>query len=288
MSFQLHQSLNLLLLLVIGSFVANVYLSWMEMVLIIGFTLFIEHLFLFLNSNRTFYLSYASLTTAVGVSVLVYASSLWIYFFIITLGLLQKHFLLLDKQHFFNPSNFALMMALLFFYEDAHFITGQFGDEIVFSMVVFVLALSILVRVGRVLIPFLFIFFYLLLQYLLVVYFDPTLTFQQLYHRFYSVTFMLFIYFMLTDPSVTPAKWEEQVVFVFLVVLGATLLDCFYGFRVQHLFMSLFFVSFFVHYKRYKKLSKQEFKLVIGILFLVVLSLLYIEYQPPYYFEMNG
>ncbi|CAA6813484.1 MAG: Unknown protein [uncultured Sulfurovum sp.] len=288
MSIQLHQSLNLLLLLVIGFFTANVYLTWIDIVFILCFTLVIEHIFLYFNSSREFYVSYSALTTAVGVMVLIYASSIWIYFLIITLGLAQKHFLTLSSKHFFNPSNFALIIALLFFYEDARFVTGQFGDEVLFSMVVFVLALSILVRVGRVLIPFLFIFFYLLLQYLLVVYFDPTITFQQISHRFYSVTFMLFIYFMLTDPLVTPAKWQEQVVFVFFIVLGATLLDRFYGFRVQHLFMSVFLVSFFVHYRRYKKLSQQELKLVVTILFLVIVSLIYIEYQAPYYFEMNG
>ena len=144
MPFQLHQSLNLLLLLVIGSFTANVYLTWIDIICILCFTLFIEHLFLYLNPSRNFYVSYSALTTAVGVMVLVYASSLWIYFLIITLGLAQKHFLTLGSKHFFNPSNFALIMALLFFYEDARFVTGQFGDELLFSMVVFVLALSIL------------------------------------------------------------------------------------------------------------------------------------------------
>ena len=288
MSFQLHQSLNLLLLLIIASFTANVHLAWMDIVFIIAFTLFIEHLFIYFNTSREFYFSYSALTTAIGVTVLIYANSLWIYFLIITLGLAQKHFLTLDSKHFFNPSNFALIVGLVFFYEDAHLIAGQFGDELLLSMIVFVLALSVLVRVGRVLIPFLFLGFYLLFQYILVVQFDPSLTFQHVYHRFYSVTFMLFIYFMLTDPLVTPSKWEEQVMFIFLVVLAATLLDRFYGFRVQHLFMSLFFFSFFVHYRRYKKLSVQELKLVVTILFLIVGSLVYIEYQEPYYFEMNG
>ncbi|CAA6807848.1 MAG: Unknown protein [uncultured Sulfurovum sp.] len=288
MSLQLHQSLNLLLLLIIGSFTANVHLAWMDIVLIITFTLLIEHLLLYFNNTRTFYFSYSAVTTAVGVIVLIYANTLWIYFFIITLGLAQKHFLTLDAKHFFNPSNFALIVGLLFFYEDAHLITGQFGDEVLFSMLVFVLALSILVRVGRVLIPFLFVFFYLFLQYLLVVYFDPSITFQHLYHRFYSVTFMLFIYFMLTDPCVTPSKWKEQTLFVFLVVLLATLLDRFYGFRVQHLFMSLFFFSFFVHFESFKKLRPSELKFLLTILFVIMSALVYIEHQAPYYFEMNG
>lgn len=287
-SLQLHQSLNLLFLLFLGVTFSNVHLSWVNILTLIVFTLFVEHLFLYFNKHRPFYFSYASLTTAVGVIVLIYANALWVYFVIITLGLAQKHFLLLKERHFFNPSNFALIMGLFLFYEDAHMLAGQFGDEVLFSMVVLVLALSILVRVGRFLIPFLFLFFYLGLQYLLIVHFDPVQTFQEIYHRFFSVTFMLFIYFMLTDPSVTPEKWQEQVVFIFLVVFIATLLDRYYGYRVQHLFMSLFFFSFWVHYRRFKSLSLRELKLVMTILFMVIVMLVVIQSQEPYYFEMNG
>jgi hypothetical protein len=260
----------------------------MNIVVIIGFTLFVEHLFLYLNKHRPFYFSYASLTTAVGVIVLIYAHSLWVYLIIITLGLAQKHFLLLKERHLFNPSNFALIVGLFLFYDESHMIAGQFGDELLFSMIVFVLALSILVRVGRFLIPFFFLFFYLSLQYLLIIPFDPVVTFQEIYHRFFSVTFMLFIYFMLTDPRVTPEKWQEQLIFIFVVVLVATLLDRYYGYRVQHLFMSLFFFSFWVHHRRFKSLSLQELKLVMIILFLVVVMLFVIQSQEPYYFEMNG
>jgi len=287
-SLQLHQSINLLLLLLIGVTFSNVHLAWMDIVLIVLFTLSVEHLFLYFNKHRTFYVSYSSLTTAVGVMVLIYANSLWIYFLIITLGLAQKHFLLLKKQHLFNPSNFALIIALFLFYEESHMIAGQFGDELLFSMIVLVLALSILVRVGRLFVPFFFLFFYLLLQYLLVVHYDPVMTFQEIYHRFFSVTFMLFIYFMLTDPRVTPGKWSGQFLFIFSVVLLATLLDRFYGYRVQHLFMSLFFFSFWVHYQRFKNLSLRELKLVMTILFLVIVMLVVIQSQEPYYFEMNG
>jgi hypothetical protein len=259
-----------------------------EITFILLFTLSIEHLFLYLNKNRTFYFSYSSVTTAVGIMVLIYANFLWIYFLIITLALAQKHFLLLKERHFFNPSNFALTVALFLFYEESHLIAGQFGDELLFSMIVLVLALSILVRVGRLLIPFLFLFFYLLLQYLFVVTYDPIVTFQEVYHRFFSVTFMLFIYFMLTDPQVTPEKWQGQTVFIFLVVLLVTFLDRYYGYRVQHLFMSLFFFSFWVHYRRFKSLSLRELKLVVTILFSVVVMLFVIQSQEPYYFEMNG
>ena len=288
MPLQLHQNLNLLLLLIIGSFFATIPLSWVDIGLIIIFTFFVEHLFLYFNKSRDFYLSYSAFSTAIGVVVLVYSTSLWIYFLIITLGLLQKHFLNIEQKHLFNPSNFALIMALLLFYDDAHIISGQLGDEPLFSMVVFVLAMSMLVRVQRWIVPIMFVFFYLFLQYVFIVSYDPVVFFEEIYYRFFSVTFMLFIYFMLTDPSVTPSSWRGQIVFVFLIVLFTTLLDRFYGYRVQHLFMSVFFFSFFVNLLPLKRLSLTQLKLAVIILFLVVSSLVYIELQAPYYFEMNG
>ena len=288
MPLQLHQNINLLFLLIVGSFVANIHLNWVDIVFILAFTLFIEHLFLFFNKKRAFYFSYSAISTAVGVIVLMYSTKLWIYFVVIALGLFQKHFLTIRGKHFFNPSNFSLMMALLLFYNDAHMVLGQLGDELWLSVIVFIVAGIMLVRVDRWVIPLVFIVSYLVFQYLLVLSYDPVMIFEDVYLRFYSVTFMLFIYFMLTDPPVTPSSHKEQIVFAMLVALMATLLDRYFGYRVQHLFMSVFFFSFFVHYRTFKTLSSREITYLVTIFCLMVGVLFYIELQPPYYFEMNG
>ena len=285
---QLHQNINLFLLLIVGSFVSHIYLGWVEIVAILIFTIVTEHIFLYLNRDREFYLSYSSLSTAIGVIVLIYSPHLWIYFVVIALGLFQKHFITSHNHHFFNPSNFALIMALLFFYEDAHIISGQFGDERWFSLLVSSLALVILIRVNRWIIPIAFTVSYLLLQYLLIVEYDPVLLFEDVYHRLYSVTFVLFIYFMLTDPPVTPSKWYQQIAFAFLVALFSTLLDRFYGFRVQHLFMAVLFFSIFINLLRADREFIALLKLTAIILSFVMATLTYIEMQSPYYFEMEG
>ena len=288
MPIQLHQNINLFLLLVVGSFVAHIYLGWVDIVAILLFTFFIEHIFLYFNKRRDFYFSYSSFSTAIGVIVLMYSPHLWIYFVVIALGLFQKHYLVFEGKQFFNPSNFSLMMALLFFYKDAHIITGQFGDELWLAFVVSFLAIVILIRVNRWIIPLAFVLAYLLLQYFLVVLYDPVVIFEDIYHRFYSVTFILFIYFMLTDPPVTPSKWYWQIAFAFLVALMATLLDRWYGFRVQHLFMAVFLFSLFVNLLKVEREFIPLLKLSGIILFFVVAILIFIEIQPPYYFEMEG
>ncbi len=288
MPLQLHQNINLFLLLIVGSFVAHIHLGWVELIAILVFTVFVEHFFLYFNKSREFYFSYSSFSTAIGVIVLMYSPHLWIYFVVIALGLAQKHFITFEGKQFFNPSNFSLMMALLFFYNDAHIISGQFGDELWLAFVVSFLAIVILVRVNRWIIPFAFVLSYLFFQHFLVVLYDPVVIFEDIYHRFYSVTFILFIYFMLTDPPVTPSKWYWQIAFAFLVALMAVLLDRFYGFRVQHLFMAVFFFSLFVNFLKVDKEFIPLLKLSAIILFFVVAILTFIEMQPPYYFEMEG
>jgi hypothetical protein len=285
---QLHQNINLFLLLIVGSFVAHIYLGWVDIVAILAFTIFVEHLLLYFNKRRDFYFSYSAFSTAIGVIVLMYSPHLYIYFIVITLGLFQKHFITFKGKQFFNPSNFALIMALLFFYKDAHIISGQFGDELWLTLVVSFVAIIILIRVNRWIIPLAFIGSYLLLQYLLIVNYDPVILFEDIYHRLYSVTFVLFIYFMLTDPPVTPSKWYEQIGFAFAVALMATLLDRFDGYRVQHLFMAVFFFSIFVNLLKVEKDFIALLKLTAIILFFTIATLSYIEMQTPYYFEMEG
>ncbi len=290
MSIQLHQNINLLFLLIVGSFMAQIHLSWVDIVLVLSFTIFVEHIFLYFNSQRTFYFSYSSISTAVGVIVLMYSANLWIYFVVITLGLFQKHFLTINNRHLFNPSNFGLMMALLLFYHDAHMVLGQLGEEMWLSSTVFLVALVMLIRVNRWIIPIVFTLFYLLFQYTLVMAYDPVMIFEDIYRRFYSVTFTLFIYFMLTDPPVTPSKWYYQILFSFVVAFFASWLDRVYGFRVQHLFMSVFLFSMFTPLLKEKEESmvlKDWVKSAI-ILFLAIGVIILVEIQEPYYFEMQG
>jgi len=281
---QLQQNVNLLLLLIWGYFTANFYLSWGEILAVVLFTLLIEHLFLYFNTKRNFYLSFSALSTSISVIFLLYASSLWIYLILILLALAQKHFLVFKRKHLFNPSNFVLIMGLLLFYNQAHLLSNQLGDNIFLAMVVSVLALSMLVRAKRWVISLSFMIFYLLLQYILVVGYDLSITFESIYLRFYSITFILFIYFMLSDPMTTPNRWQEQLVFSFLIAFSSVLLDRHFGYRLQHLFMMLFLFSFLFN----AFALKLEFKRGVTILLLIIVSLVWIEFQPPYYFEMNG
>jgi len=288
---QAQQLFNLFLLLIAGKYVAHIYLAWQEIVGILFFTLGSEHLLLYVKYKTLQYFSFSALSTAIGVMLMMVSTHYYLYFILIFAALSQKHFIHYRTQHFFNPSNFALIMGLLFFYHDTHLVLGQLGDSLTFALLVCAIAIVILYRVKRWLLPLIFILTYLVSQYTIIVSSDPMMLMETVWYRFYSVSFIVFILFMLTDPRTTPSKVSYQMVFGAALALLATFLDYIDGFRVQHMFMALFLFSPLVVLLEKYSHAENKMKLLllsIAILLLSLSVIIYIEIQPPYYFEMDG
>jgi len=283
---QLHQFINLIILFILGYYFANIYLDISTLLLILVFTFLFEHILIYIKSKEINYISYSSLSTAMGVGMMMVSTKSYILIVLIALALLQKHFLRYKDIHYFNPSNFALISGLLLFYNKTHIVLGQLGDELWFQVVLWIMALFILIRVDRWLIPLLFIATYILSQYYLVVYYDPMIILDSVIDRFYSVSFILFILFMLTDPKTTPKSYVLEIVFGVLIAFLSTLLDRWYGFRVEHLFEVLFVIT--PLFALEKVWDKTNFLIVSILLVLSTSAIIYIQLQPPYYFEMDS
>lgn len=291
MHSQLQQVGTLFLLLLVGKYVAHIYLPWSSIVALLLFTTIIEHSYIYIKEKKLDFFSFSALSTSIGVMLMMATPHLWIYAVVIGLGLLQKHILTINGRHFFNPSNFALLLGLMLFYSDAHIVLGQLGDSLWLEVVIILLAILILYRVDRWIIPIVFSLSYLLLQYLLVVSYDPVLIMEEVYHRFYSVSFMVFVLFMLTDPRTTPSRVWQQSCFALFVAFIAVCFDRLNGFRVQHLFMALFLLSLFVPLLtlwQQKSDKKYLFIMTLTMFFLALSAIIFIEGKPPYYFEMDG
>jgi Na+-translocating ferredoxin:NAD+ oxidoreductase RnfD subunit len=213
----------------------------------------------------------------------------WIYILVLVLTIFQKHLLTVDKNHFFNPSNFALIAAIALFYNETHIITGQLGEQLWLSALVVALAVAILVRVDRWAISLVFVLSYVVLQYFMVVGYDPVMTFEMIYERFYAVSFIVFVAFMLTDPRTTPGPKVQQIIFAIIIAAISTYLDRVNGFRVQHLFMALFVSSVWTPLLNAKVENRKKILILSSILFILAVGvIMFIENQPPYYFEMEG
>lgn len=285
-TIQMHQFIILSILLAFGMYDANIYISWMQLLLILIFTLVTEHLMILYTTRGAMYFSYSSLSSAIGITLMLISTHLYVYLASILLALGQKHFIKIKNKHIFNPSNFALICALFFFYDDAHLAMGQLGDSRIFMGLVIVLSLSILIRVNRYMIPLSFLFFYVLFSYIFILSYDPVMTVDDLWHRFYSVSAIVFIVFMLTDPVTTPSNRVLQILFGISIALGAVFLDRMNGFRVQHLFISLFLFTLLFKFSFRYNTKERLLWSTLAILSLAVIT--NIQLQSPYYLEMDG
>jgi len=285
---QLQQFLTLLSLFTIGKVMAFVYPSWLLAAAIIFWAFGIEHAMMAWRNGTIGHVSYSALSTALGVMLMLAVPQSGIYFVLMVLALGQKHFLRRYGYHFFNPSNFALMSALLLFYSQAHLVLGQLGDARWMRVLIVLLALAILLRVQRWMIPAVFVAAYLFFQNHWVVGYDPVLTSEMVGERFYSAAFIVFVVFMLTDPRTTPSKGWQQVLFGVMVAVIASGMDRWNGFRVQHLFMALFLLTPWVPWLvAEKKEAKKVLLLWGGVLFFVAMgAIILIENRAPYYYEM--
>lgn len=286
MGVQQQQFLNLLILVLLGTFFSNLYLSWYEILGVLGFTFLFEYYRVGFSRQN---IPYSSLSTSLGIMLMMVSFHFYIYLIVIILALFQKYYLKINHRHFFNPSNFALIMALTLFYDDTHIVLGQLGDGLWLGLLLGLLGIVILVRVNRWIIPLFFTLFYLFFQYIFMVIPDPVLIMEDVYDRFYSVSFILFILFMLTDPKTTPSNHGLQIGFSFFVAFFAVGLDYWNGFRIQHLFLSLFFFSLFTPMvESWTKKSKALYGLTFLLFVLATVVIINIERQAPYYFTMDG
>jgi hypothetical protein len=289
---QLHQFGILLVLVWLGKRYANLYPDGWLIAALLVWAFLLEHAWLFWRYGpirRRSDFSWSALSTTLGIVLMMASAQPFPYLVAVTWALTQKHLIRIGRYHFFNPSNVALIVALLLFYNQAHLIMGQMGQSLWLQGVVLVLAATILMRVDRWIIPVVFAACYVWGQSQWIVGYDPMITFREVAERFYSVSFTVFMAFMLTDPHTTPSKRTHQMVFGLVVALMTVALDRWSGFRVQHPFMALMAASVWGVPLRIEPALRRRALVGSSVLFLLALSaIIYLENLPPYYLEMEG
>ncbi|OIO59122.1 MAG: hypothetical protein AUJ55_04265 [Proteobacteria bacterium CG1_02_64_396] len=240
-TIQRHQLLNLIFLFAVGKLLLNLPITWLETGLIVGFAIAVDHLLIYLKARRLDFFSYSAVNTALGVAFLLRAVEFEIYLIVVVLALAQKHWLRIDGRHFFNPSNVAVVAGLMLFPYATYTTPEQWGGQWWLGAAMTVLGLFITYRVGRVLIPLVFTAAYLALTYTFITHNTTEILFTLV-----SGSFLLFIYFMLTDPRSTPDHPGYQILYAVAIATLTTVLEPTFGARDITMFLALFIVSMFV------------------------------------------
>jgi hypothetical protein len=279
-SVQLHQLINLILLISLAYSSDTLQIPLYQVFILAIFAISTELLINY-YSNRELYFPASAVITAFGIILMIGWTQWYIPYILILLSIAQKRFLQIDKRHIFNPSNFAIIMALLIFYPKALPIAGQLEDRWYILGVIIFIGITILIRVKRLLLSITFIVFYLLFEYLVMTFTDPSFNMSNFVTHSLSASFIVYIFFMLTDPVTTPKSSYLQILFSFFVATLIVVLDYFIGEHSRNIFISLFITSIaFIPF--YRRIESKIFYLVIFIL--AILSIFYILSQKPIYY----
>jgi enediyne biosynthesis protein E5 len=159
-----------------------------------------------------------------------------------TVAVLSKFLIRVDGKHVFNPTNLALVVMLLT--TDAAWISpGQWGTRAVLAFAFACAGLVVVHRAARADVTLAFIATYAGILVARSVWLGEPLAIP--FHRLESGAFLLFAFFMISDPKTTPDARFARVVFAAAVATGAAYVH-FRLFRTNGFLWSLAFLSPFV------------------------------------------
>jgi len=123
-----------------------------------------------------------------------------------------------NGKHVFNPTNFGLVAALLLTGE-AWVSPGQWGGGLYFGFLMASLGGLVVNRSSRSDVTYAFLGFYLAVLLGRSFWLGEPMTIP--WHRLQSGAFLLFAFFMISDPKTTPDSRAGRILFALLVAVGA-------------------------------------------------------------------
>lgn len=193
-------------------------------------------------SQRRLLFPLSAIISAAGLGILFTSpGSAWLMLLTSWLTITSKYLITWRGRHLFNPTNFALVVMLLLSGGAASVAPAyQWGGSYEVVALVFTLGFIMMIRVKKLALVLSFC----------TVFVIGALVRAQLTHLPAEITlwaqvsggaFMLFLFFMITDPKTSPAHWKHQIVFGGVLALLDIWLQL--SFAVFSLFYALFLVS---------------------------------------------
>jgi enediyne biosynthesis protein E5 len=160
----------------------------------------------------------SALISALSLCLLLRTRSLELAFVIAVVTIASKFLIRRRGKHIFNPTNFGLVFGLLLF-DGVWISSGQWGSTTLALFFFAGLGSLVIYRAERSDITYAFLFSYAALLCGRALWLgDP---WQIPFHQLQSGAFLLFAFFMISDPRTTPESRSGRLLFAALVAVGA-------------------------------------------------------------------
>jgi Na+-transporting NADH:ubiquinone oxidoreductase subunit NqrB len=152
---------------------------------------------------------FSTLITCLGLSLLLRADSIWVHPLIVFLAISSKFFIRINQKHIFNPAMFGVILAINLL-PGTWVSPGQWGYEISIGLWLIVFGFIVAGRAKISEISFAFLGFYF--SFLLYRILKFEYSFEVFLHQIQNGAFILFTFFMITDPKTIPNHKMGRIV----------------------------------------------------------------------------
>jgi Na+-transporting NADH:ubiquinone oxidoreductase subunit NqrB len=152
----------------------------------------------------------SALITGFGLSILMRANEPSTLILGAFVAIASKFLIRHQGKHLFNPANIGIVAAILLT-GDAWVSPGQWGSSVVLVYFIGAAALMVLLKVGRIDTSLMFIGTVFVLEYCRTILYLGW-DWDVLFHKFSSGSFLLFSFFMITDPVTTPKNFKARMI----------------------------------------------------------------------------
>jgi Na+-transporting NADH:ubiquinone oxidoreductase subunit NqrB len=191
----------------------------------------------FLNQPLSSLLS--CLISAISLCLLCRSHSLWVLALTSFLSIASKFTLKLNGKHFFNPTNFGILVTLTLT-QKLWVSPGQWGDAVMLMAWISLMGMAVVYSAARFDITFTFLVSFCFLLMARVIYLGQP--WAVLFHQINNGSLLLFSFFMISDPRSTPNHKLGRILFALLVAF----LTFYFRFVLFHplaIFWALFIIS---------------------------------------------
>ncbi len=213
-----YQTSILCILLVYGVLFLNFEIPASQIVAIL-ITTFLTQYVLTKTIKLPFFDPKSAMISGLSLSILLRTNS--IFFAVITAAvtILSKFFLRWNNKHIFNPTNFGLVIMIMFT-NQVWISPGQWGSHAFIAFALACIGGLIVNRSERSDVTYAFVASYSLILFTRSLWLgDPI---QIPLHQLQNGAFLIFSFFMISDPKTTPSSRTGRILFAFIVAAVAS------------------------------------------------------------------
>jgi len=204
--------------------------------------MFLEMLLTYFLKGKKLHFPFSALITSLSLTLLLnYSHNYYLLLVPVFFAIGSKYILVFNNKHVFNPAQAGVTLTLLFC---GHLITSApayqwYGMESIGILILLLGLFFVLPKVNRIALVLSFLFFYSLQTCLRALIIRHHLPFETLFlGSITSPAFLLFTFFMITDPQTSPNGRKQQIKVGFLLAF----LDLF--FHLRQSYYTFFYAGF--------------------------------------------